>query len=436
MIVEKLSGLVRRNSFVSSVGKLVSAHLLGQALLLAVMPLVTRLYTPADFGVFAVFVAILTLVLVCSSLRYELAIPLPRGEANAFAALLLALWLNVAVAVISALVVLPLGGDVSRLLNAPGLDTVLWLLPLSLLGAGTNRALRYWAIRHHDFGALARTQLTQSAANAAFQVGGGSVGLGGAGLAIGHLLGLTAGAYRLARGLGPRLRGAGRRQRLRMRSVARRYIRFPKFDVAGAFVDTLSVQLPNLLLPLLFNPAVAGAYLLADRVLGMPLSLLSQSIGQVLYARSREAVEQGRMAALASKMSVTLLAAVSVPAAVMFMISEPLIVFVFGEAWREAGSFARWLTVGFIGQFVFSSVSLVLMATNAQSLNLALHLIMLTVRSAALLYGYAEGSALAAIIALAFAHLIGYLGATAVIMRHAYLHDRGRAPRPVVRERV
>ncbi len=432
----KISGLLQRSSFIKSVSKLASANVLGQAILFAVMPLVTRLYTPADFGVFAVFAAIFSLVLVGSSLRYELAVPLPRSDGNAFSVLLLAFWVNVAVAAASLLGVLFLSGTLSRALNAPGLPSVLWILPLSILGAGSNRALRYWAIRHHDFNILAKTQITQSSANAAFQVCSGVVGLGGVGLAIGHALGLTAGAYRLAQDVLPRIRTVGYWQPLRMKSLARRYGRFPKFDVAAAFIDTLSVQLPNLLLTLLFNPAVAGAYLLADRILGTPTSLVSQSVGQVLYAKSREAVEEKRMAALATNVSVGLLALSFVPALALFLISEPLVAFIFGEAWRQAGNFAGWLVLGLVGQLIFSSVSLTLMATNAQNINLILHVVMLVAKGASLFYGYAAGSPLSAIIALAAVNLLGYLGATGVIIWQARLHDIGGAAESGARRRA
>jgi O-antigen/teichoic acid export membrane protein len=369
-------------------------------------------------------------------LRYELAIPLPRSDGNAFSVLLLAFWVNVLVAVGSFLGVLFLSGTLARTLHTPELPTVRWILPLSILGAGSNRALRYWAIRHHDFNVLAKTQITQSSANAVFQIGSGLVSFGGVGLAIGHTLGLTAGAYRLARTVLPRIRSAGYWQPLRMRIVARRYARFPKFDVAAAFIDTLSVQLPNLFLPLLFSPAVAGAYLLADRILGAPVGLVSQSVGQVLYAKSREAIVQKRMAALAKNVSVGLLALSFVPALVLFLISEPLVTFIFGEAWREAGGFAGWLVLGLVGQLIFSSVSLTLMATNAQNVNLILHSIMLVAKGAALFYGYAADSPLAAIIALSAVNLFGYLGATGVIIRQAHLYDIGGTLGAVARRRA
>lgn len=424
----RLRLMLTGSGFLRSVGALVSASVVGQLILLAAMPLVTRLYDPADFGLLALFAGVFGVVLVASSLRYELAIPLARADPDAFALLMLALLLNAFFAAVTAVAVLVWGGSLAQALGSPALAGVLWVLPVSLLGAGSYRAFRLWAVRRHDFNAIARTKIGQSAVNAASQIGFGLIGLGAAGLAISHFLGMTAGLYRLARGVDPALWRGSRRLGLRMRLLARRYSRFPRFDVAASFVDALSVQLPNLLLAVLFNPVVAGHYLLADRMLGAPFGLLSQSIGQVIYARSRKAVEEGRMARLTAKVLLGLAAAMLVPSVVVFLVSEPLFAVAFGEAWREAGLFAGWLVLGLFGQFLFSSISLVLMATGGQNVNLAVHLTMLCARSAALLYGYAAASALSAVIALSLANFLGYLGAAVTVLWHARNHDaRGAA---------
>ena len=414
----RLNMFVSGNGFFRSVGTLVSASILGQAILIAVAPITTRLYGPADFGLFAVFTGVFSVLLVGSSLRYELAIPQPRGEGNAASLLRLTLSLNAIVATLVGLMV-AFGGDaLSSVLNTPELTSVLWLLPLAVLGAGTYRAFNFWAIRQHNFGTMAHTKVVQSVVNATFQIACGLIGSGAVGLILGQVLGLTVGAHRLSRNASLNLMHWSRLGFLRMQRLAVRYSRFPKFDVAAALTDTLSVQLPNLLLAVLFTAEITGHYLLAERVLGVPLSLLSQSVGQVFYARSRKAVEDGKITSLTMKVSVTLAIIVIIPAMTVFFAGEPLFVLIFGDAWREAGIFAGWLIVGFAAQFIFSSISLALMATDAQKLNFFVHLCMLVAKAGALLYGYAVGSPLVGIIAFTFVNLVGYLGATVVVVRH------------------
>ncbi len=73
-----LRALLPKGRLGRAVAVLVTGTAFGQLIVLAASPLVTRLYTPADFGVLGVFSAFLGILGIAVTLRYELAIPLPR----------------------------------------------------------------------------------------------------------------------------------------------------------------------------------------------------------------------------------------------------------------------------------------------------------------------------------------------------------------------
>lgn len=420
------------SSFLRSVAVLVSAGVVGQLIQLVAIPLVARLYTPSDFGVFAVFTAIFAISLVISGLRYELAIPLVGGENNALALLLLVLALNGFSAFVVVTVIFFWGSWIADALNVPDLWAILWLLPVVLIGAGGYKSFQFWAIRNRAFSIVARTRVFQSASNAALQLGCGFISLGPTGLAAGQLAGSSMGVMSLAR-LVPFSRLAWIKRTLlrRMRILAVRYKRFPKYDIAASLTDEVSVQLPNILLASLFSPTVAGFYILVDRIVMRPLGLISQSIGQVMYSRSREHISKGNIATYSTYIVLTLLIFISIPTIIMFVYSEDIFVILFGEKWGEAGIYAGWLTVGMAAHFIYSSVSLTLMATNAQNINLCIHVSMLALKVSALLYGYFVGSAFAAIVAVALANGLGYLGAIVLVIFHTSRYTRHGARRLV-----
>jgi len=392
----------------------------GQIILVAAMPVVTRLCTPEDFGVFGAFSGIMTVLLVASSLRYELAVPLPASDRSARAILILALTINVTVSALAALVVFFLADEVAAVMRFPALADVLWLLPIVLLGAGSYRSVRLWAVRKHDFKGIAYTRISQSSANAVAQIALGAAGLGAIGLILGQFLGFTAGTLRLAR----TLRFSGnefRRDRLlaRIQRVAFRYRRFPLIDTAAAILNTISIQLPNLLLPAMFGPMIAGFYALSDRALGMPVTLLSQSIGQVIYAESRGSIAKGDLVRLLVRSIMALVAIVAIPTIVLFLFGRPIVTFVFGPEWGEAGRYMAWMAVGVSAQLLYSSISLVLLATEAQGLNFMIQLSMLLARLAAVTFGYRMGSAIGAIVALSIVTAVGYTLASLTVLAHA-----------------
>src|SRR5690606_39781775 len=57
----------------------------GQAVVILTYPLITRLYDPADFGLFSVFASVVSMVAVASTASLEAAVPLPREDRDAAA---------------------------------------------------------------------------------------------------------------------------------------------------------------------------------------------------------------------------------------------------------------------------------------------------------------------------------------------------------------
>ena len=128
----------------------------GQLLVLVASPLLTRLYTPEDFGVLGVFSALLMMFGIAVSLRYELAIPLAEDDARMVNLLALSLVLALLVSSLFGVVVWLWGDMVTGWFNTEALRPLLWLLPVGLLAMGCNRALTHWAIRRQAFGQITR----------------------------------------------------------------------------------------------------------------------------------------------------------------------------------------------------------------------------------------------------------------------------------------
>lgn len=390
-----------------------------QIISVAAVPLLTRIYSPGEFGLFATFSGLMASLLVISSLRYEFAIPLPRSNISARSLLILALLINVALSFLTFVLLLVSRPAISDYFGAPTLANLLLLLPAVILGGGSYRALNYWAIRSSEFGLIARTRIVQSLSNVGVQIVSGLAGLGAYGLVLGQFFGLAAGTLQLARSASLRGRDfSDIALRRRMRGLARHYIRFPKFDVPASLVDVVSVQLPNIFLAGLFGTSIAGFYLLAERVLSTPMSLVGQTIGQVLFAQSRDGARVGTLRRSVVRIILVLAGLSILPAIVLFLIGESLFVILFGEAWRQAGTFASWLIIGLCVQFIYSAISVALTATEGQRLNLFIHSGMLIAKVIALASGWLFGDPLLAVIAFSAVNFFGYLLAIFLVIGH------------------
>jgi O-antigen/teichoic acid export membrane protein len=353
-----------RDGFLARVGVLAGGGAVGQAIVLAGSPVLTRIYTPEDFGVLAAFASLLALVAAVATLRFEVAIPLPQEDQVAADLLALAVVVALLVCAVVGLALGAFGDEMLRPLGIDGTSAFAWLLPLGGLGVSVYQALMYWSVRTLSFGVIATTRIVQGFGSVGVQILLGLTPLGPTGLVLGLIAGQTAGA-------GTLLRSAARRHGDLLRGVrpaglvaaARRYRRFAYVNTPSALVNTLAPVMPPLVLAGLYGVHTAGWYALADRAIGAPLTLISRNVGQVFYAEASRLAASDPVALRRRylRASLGLLAFAAVPLAVMAAAGPWLMSFVFGADWRPAGAFAQVLTLAFLGQVVASPLASVLL---------------------------------------------------------------------------
>jgi len=131
-----IRALLPKNTFARGVGVLVGGTASAQILLVLAVPILTRLYTPEDFGLLAVYASLLAIIGVISTLRYELAIPLPEDDVEAANVAVLSLLLVAISTALTAILLLMLGTSIFELLGVPVLANYMWLIPVGLLISG------------------------------------------------------------------------------------------------------------------------------------------------------------------------------------------------------------------------------------------------------------------------------------------------------------
>lgn len=389
----------RRQTF-RNVSVLVSGTVMAQAVTVLAAPLLTRLYSPHAFGLLGIFIALLMLLTVVMSLRYEQAIPLPEDDREAGALLLLSLGLTLLMALLVAVPLLWFGDDLARLLNAPELAAYFYLVPLGGLLAGGYNILQSWAVRTREFGALAATRLSQSLTCAAIQAGASM--LGPAALLIGQTAGGGMGLGSLGwRTVRPRLGLLASIRWADIAAVARRYRRFPLVSSWSALFNTIGSQLPPLLFAALFDPVVAGMYSLANRVLSMPMLVLGKSVANVFLSGAAQAWRDGRFGTRVAEVHGRL-AQIGMPPALTLALAGPqLFAWIFGEEWREAGVIAQWLSPWLYLVFVTSPLSAAFDVLGRQVAGLNFQLLLLGMRASAIAFGAWQNDASLAIVLFA-----------------------------------
>lgn len=360
-----------------------------QAIPVAISPILTRLYSPDQFGVFALFVAVATVLGAIANGRYELAVMLPDDEEDALNLAALGLLISTGLSVLLLAAVLLLGRQTAAFMGNADIRPWLYLMPVSVFFSGLYNVLNYYNSRIKRFPDIAKANVYKALILAAVQLCMGLVKPGASGLIVGQVLSGIGANMRLARNT---LKGKGNVRTLisadRMKRNARRYSDFPKFSLPAVFANTLSSNIANVLISRFYSTHALGHYALVQRVMGMPAALLGNAIGQVFFQRASDERRRTGSAKQVFLQTFRKLLIISIPIyLVMYFVVEDVFVVIFGEPWREAGSLARILTPLFAVRFVVSPLSLMTQVSLKNRLGLLGNLALLVLTSIVIWFG-------------------------------------------------
>jgi O-antigen/teichoic acid export membrane protein len=350
-IIPSIKKILPENRFARSVSVLAGGTAAGQLIVIAASPILTRLYTPEDFGLLAVYTGILGILGVVASLRYQLAIPLPESDKDAASIALLSLLIVVFTTLITTVAVWLIGPEIADLLNTPALEPYLWLVPIGLFLTGTYQVFQYWAIRTQEFSNIARTRLTQSLGMVVTQIAG--YALGPIALLLGRGVGQGAGMLALMRSAlrhSPKEFEEASSQSIRRN--AREHKHFPLVSIWTGLASAGGSNIPPILIAAFLGVGPAGMFALSHRVLSQPMAIIGRAVGDVFYREAAEAHRKGKLGQTVDRVYSSLSVLMLPPAVAVFLVVPEVFVFVFGDEWGEAGEIARWMVPWLFFQLV------------------------------------------------------------------------------------
>jgi O-antigen/teichoic acid export membrane protein len=332
-----------------------------QIIPLAVTPILARIYSPEQFGVFSLFVAVTSSVSVVATGRYELAIMLPRKDVNAVNIAAMSITIGFVVSCLLFAVACFVHEWIADALGSHSISIWLYFVPLAVLLNGIYLNLNYWSNRKKLYSLMANRRVMQSGGTAAVQLGLGALRVGAGGLVLGNIAGQALSVGLMARMVhrhSPQLwRWVERRK---MWVLAKRYSNCAKFLVPAHTMSALSMQLPAIFINATFGLAASGFFMLADRVVAMPLSLVAGSVADVFRQQISECYLAGKNCRRDFLSAFKKLVLIATPPFVILLLFAPgLFALVFGEKWRTAGEYAQLMCPIYYLRFVSNPLSVV-----------------------------------------------------------------------------
>jgi O-antigen/teichoic acid export membrane protein len=331
------------SDFFKNVATLISGTTLAQIISLAIYLVITRIYTPDDLGVFALFMSIETITVIIASGRYELAVMLPEKDSDAINLVALGSLISVVTSLILLAAVTCFHHRIALLLGNEKIEFWLFFIPVATFFNGIYQCLNYWSNRFRRYKNITGANLGQSLVNSAVKVGLGALVKGPLGLITGTLTGQLAGftifGSSLLKNDRAKLKDVSA---AKMRAVSREYSLFPKYNMLHGIINNFSGSLPVFILTSYFSSAVAGLYSLGITVLFRPLNLVGGALKQVLSQQIIQKQNNGQPILPDLYRILRKLFQFSIiPFLVLGLFAPFIFKIVFGEEWEEAGRYTQ-----------------------------------------------------------------------------------------------
>lgn len=360
--------LLPKSDFYRHVLTLMSGTVIAQIIPILLSPILSRIYTPDEFGVFSMFTSIAAAVAVVATFRYELAIMLPEKETTAINLLRLSFLITITLSLFLLIIIVLFQHQLPDFLSTPELSSFQFYLPVILLFAGGAQALNYWISRQKKFHLLAAGKIGQTGITGIASIVFGSLNFSSAGLIIGAVAGqftsfliYAAGSFRKIIFL---------ESFVSRKNILENFRHYKTFlfvntphALLGVFQDILVIFLINHF----FSKTALGSYAFGFRILKVPAAFIGAAMFQVYFQRASTLKTDAKNLQALTKSVYLQMSLIGVPIFTFIaVLAPPLFSWVFGDEWKHAGEIAQLISPWLLLNFIFSPVAAITIVLNKQ----------------------------------------------------------------------
>lgn len=310
------------------------------------LPVLSRIYSPEHFGVYSAFLAVISVMVIAATGRYELAIMLQKKEEEAFKFSTLSSRIVLGFTFLFALLLLALysSGVIAQFYDLR--VELIFFLPLGLLIHAAIKPVSYLNNFLKSYKRMSFSKMSGSITNGLVSLALGWTGWLFTGLIVGKILGWLVEYLNLLLPIRKPFAQAFKNNRLRFsQSSLKQYANFPKYSIPEGLLNMGFKQIPVLTVTAYFSLEMAGQLGMANSIISLPITVLSMAFGQVFFQKASQLPPNASTAMQKLVLNNTgfLLAIATFPTIILMAWGPQLFAFVLGEKWFQAGEIARWI---------------------------------------------------------------------------------------------
>ena len=378
-----------KKDFVKNVLTLITGSAISQIVIYASILLLTRLFSPELFGVYILYSSSVLILKPIITLQLELAIILPKKDEDAINVFALSLIIVILLSILSFIVILIFKTPILSFFEIEKLSFFIYFIPLSTLIFGFIKSLNYWNNRKKQFYNIANGNITKSTLMSASQIATGLSDINNLGLIPGMILGQISQLIFLIKKSTKSLYKLKDKISInRMFFLAKKYKDIPLFNTVINFLNTLSNEIPVLLITKYFGLSTAGIYGLAIKVGRAPSGIVQDSVSQVFFNKATEVYNKEENLHRVVKKTCFNLFKISLLIFIPLLIISYFLDLAFGKDWTEVGTYLRVLIPWLFIMFLSSPITSLIVILNKQKVILFYDICLLTFRFLAFYVGY------------------------------------------------
>ncbi|MDR3340422.1 MAG: oligosaccharide flippase family protein [Candidatus Symbiothrix sp.] len=366
---------------------LLSGNILGQGIVFLFYPILARIYSQADFGVFSTFTSVCALLITIATGRYEESLVVAKNKKETSNLLGFSIkWLSL----FSIVLLVVLSFFRKPVLHLFGISKieVYWLyIPFTVFISGLLFLLNNLANREKKYKLIASSNVLKNVVNTTLRLLTGFLAWTGIGLILSNVVALfiSAFSYRpLTKSVKMALKGKWAEEKY----VAWQYKAFPVFNLSRTFLSSFSTNLPFLYLIGFFNEEKIGLYSMAFIIIYTPVSLITSSLFSTFFENITSCRRDGKPIFPLLKTYCKSICMYILPFFILAsFIAEPLFCIVLGAKWEESGIYFRYLLPWMFLMLATAPLNSIFIVFNKQNKTLWLEVFYLLLRWLALYAG-------------------------------------------------
>ncbi|EOB8812642.1 type 8 capsular polysaccharide synthesis protein Cap8K [Staphylococcus sp. FSL W8-0305] len=361
---------MRLNKFIGDSFLMILSSGITQVILIITTPIITRLYSPTEFGEFTIFSNIAMILIPIINARYDLLIVNTKNDRSAN----ILSQISFLISLLILLILIPIFAISAWLYPNFILDFIFIIIMLFLVSL-TNIFTNYLN-KERKYKVLSLINVFRAGSMALLQIIFGLLALGSLGLIIGFSLSYIAGitlGYKTFKKHFNIVRDKEETKALFLENKNQLV-----YSTPSILLNSLSFSVVVFFIGILYTNTEVGIYGMAIRVLGIPVTIISLGLSKIFMQQANDYyIEYGNFRNLLLKFSSILVIVSIILYVPLYLFSEELVNILLGHSWVDAITVIKIVIPLFVIRLIVSTVSLSVIVLQKQQLELILQALFL-----------------------------------------------------------